>query len=186
MHVQQNACLLWVRVDRDACVFSQRSTTSRPSRSTPPAISATPPRWSKIQRQNSGTSGWTTCRDRTNLAGMRCSTTTVLRRCEYFFELIFTHLWARFEWFLRIVAGLGLISVKSAQITGPWTNHGLALNHSTDPTAWDYAGQVRPLLTFFVLMVWRHFGGSFGGSLVTIGNDLGGLCECVDCSSRRL
>jgi hypothetical protein len=39
---------------------------------------------------------------------------------------------------------------SAPEITGPWTNHGLALNHSTDPAAWDYAGQVRLSLTFLV------------------------------------
>ena len=32
---------------------------------------------------------------------------------------------------------------SAADILGPWVNHGLALNHSTDPTAWDSVGQVR-------------------------------------------
>ena len=26
---------------------------------------------------------------------------------------------------------------SAAQIEGPWTNHGLAVNHSSDPSAWD-------------------------------------------------
>jgi hypothetical protein len=30
---------------------------------------------------------------------------------------------------------------SAPNITGPWVNHGLALNHSSDPAAWDYAGQ---------------------------------------------
>ena len=30
---------------------------------------------------------------------------------------------------------------SASAITGPWTNHGFALNHSTDPTAADFAGQ---------------------------------------------
>ena len=33
-------------------------------------------------------------------------------------------------------------------ITGPWTNHGLALNHSTNPTAWDYSGQFSSSVIF--------------------------------------
>ncbi len=30
---------------------------------------------------------------------------------------------------------------SASEITGPWKNHGLALNHSADPRAWDYSGQ---------------------------------------------
>ena len=30
---------------------------------------------------------------------------------------------------------------SAEQITGPWTNQGVALNHSTNPHAWDYSGQ---------------------------------------------
>ena len=32
---------------------------------------------------------------------------------------------------------------SAADILGPWVNHGIALNHSADPTTWDSVGQVR-------------------------------------------
>eukprot|EP00039_Didymoeca_costata_P021577 m.344905 g.344905 ORF g.344905 m.344905 type:complete len:452 (+) comp25383_c0_seq1:138-1493(+) len=33
-------------------------------------------------------------------------------------------------------------------ITGPWTNHGLAINHSTDPNAWDFNGTFSPSVIY--------------------------------------
>lgn len=30
---------------------------------------------------------------------------------------------------------------SASELRGPWANHGLALNHSSDPRAWDYSGQ---------------------------------------------
>ena len=33
---------------------------------------------------------------------------------------------------------------SAPEITGPWASQGFALNHSTDPAAWDYAGQFSP------------------------------------------
>lgn len=37
---------------------------------------------------------------------------------------------------------------SAEKIEGPWTNHGLAINHSTDPKAWDYAGTFSPSVIF--------------------------------------
>ena len=37
---------------------------------------------------------------------------------------------------------------SAQEITGPWTSHGLALPHSTDPTAWDFAGTFSPSVIF--------------------------------------
>ena len=37
---------------------------------------------------------------------------------------------------------------SSDSITGPWVSHGLALNHSTDPQAWDYMGMFSPSVIY--------------------------------------
>lgn len=37
---------------------------------------------------------------------------------------------------------------SAEEITGPWISHGLALPHSTDPSAWDYAGTFSPSVIY--------------------------------------
>jgi hypothetical protein len=37
---------------------------------------------------------------------------------------------------------------SAPEIMGPWESHGLALPHSTDPTAWDYAGTFSPSVIY--------------------------------------